>query len=104
MFGDADEAQSVSVMEGDPVTLHTDATPIKIEDVIEWKFKDSLIAHSNKTTSTGRFDINSVGSLLITNIRSEDSGLYDVYITGSKIIHKIFKVTVTGEYPEYLYI
>ncbi|XP_056614077.1 uncharacterized protein LOC130429503 isoform X3 [Triplophysa dalaica] len=90
-----DEVESVSVIEGDDYTLHTDATRTKTEDVIEWKFKNSLIAYSNKTTSKGRFHIDSVGSLIITNIRSEDSGLYDVYITGSKIIHKRFKVTVT---------
>ncbi|XP_056614076.1 obscurin-like isoform X2 [Triplophysa dalaica] len=91
----SDEVESVSVIEGDDYTLHTDATRTKTEDVIEWKFKNSLIAYSNKTTSKGRFHIDSVGSLIITNIRSEDSGLYDVYITGSKIIHKRFKVTVT---------
>ncbi|KAI7789624.1 hypothetical protein IRJ41_011837 [Triplophysa rosa] len=96
--------ENMSVMEGDPVTLHTNATRIQAEDVIQW-FKDSLIAYSNKTTTTtGRFVMNSDGSLFILKIRSKDSGVYDVNITGSKHIHKRFNVTVTGEYPEYLYI
>ncbi|KAI7790770.1 hypothetical protein IRJ41_000686 [Triplophysa rosa] len=96
--------ENMSVMEGDPVTLHTNATRIQAEDVIQWTFKDSLIAYSNKTTTTGRFDMNLAGSLIILKIRSDDSGLYDVNITGSKHIHKRFNVIVTGEYPEYLYI
>ncbi|XP_057182893.1 uncharacterized protein LOC130549637 [Triplophysa rosa] len=87
--------ENMSVMEGDPVTLHTNATRIQAEDVIQW-FKDSLIAYSNKTTTTtGRFVMNSDGSLFILKIRSKDSGVYDVNITGSKHIHKRFNVTVT---------
>ncbi|KAI7789621.1 hypothetical protein IRJ41_001224 [Triplophysa rosa] len=98
------EVKSVSVMEGHDVTLHTNVTRIQAEDVIQW-FKDSLIAYSNTTTlTTDRFDMNLAGSLIISNIRSKDSGVYDVYITGSRHIHKRFNVTVTAEYPEYLYI
>lgn len=38
MVGDADEMKSVSVMEGDSVTLYADVPDIKKFDVIRWRF------------------------------------------------------------------
>ncbi|XP_073717892.1 uncharacterized protein [Misgurnus anguillicaudatus] len=106
VFGD--EVKSVSVMEGDSVTLHTDITEIKADDVINWRFDGVRIAQINKAASImsldddvldGRFKarlyLNSqTGDLTITNITTKDSGLYKLQISdSSKSIEKIFNVT-----------
>ncbi|XP_073721500.1 uncharacterized protein [Misgurnus anguillicaudatus] len=81
------------------------ATEPQADDVIEWKFENTVLTKVDKTEHPRsapvfieRFKdrIYVVGSLIITNIKTEDSGLYDVHITNNKhIIHKRFKVTVT---------
>ncbi|XP_077083147.1 uncharacterized protein LOC143736289 [Siphateles boraxobius] len=43
-----DEVKSVSVMEGDSVSLNSDLTEIKDDDVIQLRFKNTLIAEINK--------------------------------------------------------
>ncbi len=40
---------------------------------------------------------NQTGSLTITNTRTTDSGLYQIYIKGMKLITYRFNVTVYGE-------
>ncbi|XP_056615439.1 uncharacterized protein LOC130430370 [Triplophysa dalaica] len=112
VFGDPDEVKSVSVMEGDSVTLHTDLTDIQRDEQIDWWFKGDRIAQINKATSNisvydddadGRFRDrlqvdDQTGSLTITNMRSENSGLYKVDIISitRHTTHQSFRVTVRG--------
>ncbi|XP_077083166.1 uncharacterized protein LOC143736307 [Siphateles boraxobius] len=104
VFGD-----SVSVMEGDSVTLNTNDT-IHEDDDILWKFgaEKSLIAEISKTAELfttyddvpdGRFRDrlkldNQTGSLTITNITTEHTGLYVVQMSGAKLRSKTFSVSV----------
>uniref|UniRef100_A0A8C1LNQ6 Ig-like domain-containing protein n=1 Tax=Cyprinus carpio TaxID=7962 RepID=A0A8C1LNQ6_CYPCA len=100
--------ESVSVMEGDSVTLSTDDTK-KHDDYILWRFgaERSLIAQISK--EDGLFSIFDVpdgrfmdrlkldyqtGSLTITNITTEHTGLYELYISGVKHSSKTFSVSV----------
>ncbi|XP_057181524.1 uncharacterized protein LOC130548641 isoform X2 [Triplophysa rosa] len=107
VFGD-----TVSVMEGDSVTLHTGLTDIHRDDVIEWSFGDEqvLIAVINRAANTisfpngsngrfnGRLKLNDQsGDLTITNIRSEHTGVYHLDITGEKTTTKTFSVGVFGD-------
>ncbi|XDV23762.1 hypothetical protein PO909_028189 [Leuciscus waleckii] len=106
---------SVSVMEGDSVTLNTDLTEIRKDDDILWKFgaEKSLIAKMNKKKQIfstyddvpdGRFrdrlklDDHS-GSLTITNTRTEHAGVYQLDISGAKKSSKTFNVSVYARLP-----
>uniref|UniRef100_A0A8C1V762 Immunoglobulin domain-containing protein n=1 Tax=Cyprinus carpio TaxID=7962 RepID=A0A8C1V762_CYPCA len=108
VFGDTDTVKSVSVKEGDSVTLQINVTEIQTDDEIEWKFgtKRNLIAKINGKNSRifdgpdGRFRDrlkldHQTGSLIITNTRTTDSGLYEVEISSrrSEDTHR-FIVTV----------
>lgn len=92
--------ESVLGNEGDSVILHTDTEKYS-DDVIEWKFKGTVIIQSNQVINDVRFKNrlklkDESGSLIITNIRSDDSGLYEFDINGSKhILHR--KINFTGE-------
>ncbi|XP_056614089.1 natural killer cell receptor 2B4-like isoform X1 [Triplophysa dalaica] len=106
VFGD--EVKSVSVMEGENVTLHTDVTELHTDDVILWMFgvqrPDETIAEINrevkKTSSISEKLKNHVeiddqtGSLIITNITTQHTGLYQVEIIGNTVQNKHFSVTV----------
>ncbi|XP_073718461.1 uncharacterized protein [Misgurnus anguillicaudatus] len=111
---ESDQLKSVSVKDGDSVTLHTDVPDIKKYDEIQWKFKGIRIAHLNKSASKISEDDDiqdkrfkdklqldvQTGSLKIKNIRTDLSGLYEVEITSissSYTIHQSFTVTVSGE-------
>ncbi|XP_016362921.1 uncharacterized protein LOC107704499 [Sinocyclocheilus anshuiensis] len=99
------------VKEGDSVTLNSGRTEIMDDDVIQWKFasEDTLIAEINKQTGSitvyddvlgGRFRDrlkldNQTGSLTITNTRTTDSGVYQLY--NNDILGIIFSLTVYGE-------
>ncbi|KAI7791572.1 hypothetical protein IRJ41_025917, partial [Triplophysa rosa] len=112
VFGDADEGKSVSVMDGDSVTLHADVPDIKKFDVIRWRFQrgSSFLAELNRKTSvfpkydvsdgrfTDRLQLDLTGSLTITSIRIKHSGHYDVDISSiTHTIHRSYTVTVGGE-------
>ncbi|XP_026115693.1 uncharacterized protein LOC113094211 [Carassius auratus] len=103
---------SVSVMEGDSVTLYTGVQTDQQED-IKWYFKDTRIAQVSGDLSyictdvqcnegTERFRDrlkldNQTGSLTMTNISNTDSGLYELkIISSSSSSDKIFSVTVNG--------
>ncbi|XP_057181127.1 uncharacterized protein LOC130548398 isoform X2 [Triplophysa rosa] len=101
------ELEPLSVNEGDSVVLHT-GTETQTDDVIRWKFEGTVIAQFNRMSNyisyddpdgrfRGRLVLNDqTGSLTITGIRSEDSGLYNLNMNNNKnIIHKRFNVTVT---------
>ncbi|XP_056615262.1 V-set and immunoglobulin domain-containing protein 1-like [Triplophysa dalaica] len=87
-----DEVTSVSVMEGDSVTLHTNLTEIQRRDQILWMFgpqetriaeiyKQSIHMFVSSERFRDRLKLDSqTGSLTITNIRITDSGLYKLQI------------------------
>ncbi|XP_048037868.1 uncharacterized protein LOC125263052 [Megalobrama amblycephala] len=80
----------VSVTEGDSFTLNPDLTEMKDDDMIHWRFGDTLIAEINKRDDRftvdddvldGRFRDrlkldNQTGSLTITNTTTEHAGEY----------------------------
>ncbi len=105
--------ESVSVMEGDYVTLHTDVTEIREDDDILWKFgaeksqiakmKKKKLIFSTFDDPDGRFRDrlkldHQTGSLTITNITTQHAGVYQLEITGAKKASKTFSVSVYGEY------
>ncbi|XP_050958127.1 CD48 antigen-like isoform X2 [Labeo rohita] len=105
-----DAVKSVSVMEGDSVTLNSSLTEIN-DDLILWRFgmKNTLIAEINLPADSitiyddvldGRFrdrlsldDQN--GSLTITNITTEHAGLYKLLTA----VSKNFSLTVYARLP-----
>jgi len=102
----------VSVTEGDSVILHTD-TEILRDDEILWRFrekydiakikKDEDIISTFDAIADGifrhRLHLNhQTANLIISDITSKTSGLYEVDIKRRKhIIQKSFNVTITGE-------
>ncbi|KAG1924858.1 uncharacterized protein LOC120493265 [Pimephales promelas] len=109
VFAGPDPVKSVSVMEGDSITLNTD-TELQADDVIQWRFGSdkSPIATINKGTGIfstydgpdGRFRDrlkldHQTGSLTIMNTRTTDSGDYQIR---AKIIHR-FSVAVYARLP-----
>uniref|UniRef100_A0A8C1P5U0 Immunoglobulin domain-containing protein n=1 Tax=Cyprinus carpio TaxID=7962 RepID=A0A8C1P5U0_CYPCA len=114
VFGDTDTVKSLSVKEGDSVTLQINVTEIQTDDKIEWKFgtNRNLIVKINGKTSKiydgpeGRFRDrlkldHQTGSLIITDTRTTDSGLYEVKISSSRSedTHR-FSVTVNGVFGD----
>ncbi len=107
MFG-VDGEKSVSVTEGDSVTLNPDPTQIQ-RGVLKWRFKQFLIAQINTQDNErkyyndsadgrfrGRLKLNQTGSLSIINTRTEHTGRYEVYSMNSIPLNK-FRLTVYGE-------
>ncbi|XDV22052.1 hypothetical protein PO909_027025 [Leuciscus waleckii] len=114
VFGvETGEMKTLSVMEGDSVT-HADVSDIQGDiTVIEWMFgaenPDTVIAEINRAANIntvderfrdrGQMDIQT-GSLTITNIRTTDSGLYKLDITGTNtVVVQTFRVTVYAFLP-----
>ncbi|XP_048035995.1 uncharacterized protein LOC125261473 [Megalobrama amblycephala] len=105
--GVGSEGVSVSVKEGDSVTLQTDVK-MNHQDRIRWYFNDTRIAvirgdlsfictdvQCNEGTERFRDRLkldNQTGSLTITNIKNTDSGFYQLQIIRRRIIQKIFNV------------
>ncbi|XP_016295297.1 uncharacterized protein LOC107653166 [Sinocyclocheilus anshuiensis] len=107
-FG-AETDETVSVMEGDSVTLHTNLTEVLNDDTILWLFgpKDSIISQITRqrdltsfyVTDDGRFRDRlqvdqKTGSLTIRNTRIKHSGQYKLTISRKKTKTKIFNITV----------
>uniref|UniRef100_A0A8C2H692 Ig-like domain-containing protein n=1 Tax=Cyprinus carpio TaxID=7962 RepID=A0A8C2H692_CYPCA len=108
-------SESVSVMEGDSVTLHTDVTEIHQDDDILWTFGagNSLIAEISREKQIfsifgdvpdGRFRDrlkldNQTGSLTITNTTTEHAGEYKLDIIGVKWSSKKFSVSINARLP-----
>uniref|UniRef100_A0A8C2CB65 Immunoglobulin domain-containing protein n=1 Tax=Cyprinus carpio TaxID=7962 RepID=A0A8C2CB65_CYPCA len=105
--------ESLSVTEGDSVTLHIGVTEIHEDDDILWKFgaEKSQIAKIKKKKQNfsiyddvldGRFRDklkldNQTGSLTITNITTQHTGDYQLEMSGAKKSSKTFSVSVYGE-------
>ncbi|KTF87169.1 hypothetical protein cypCar_00047488 [Cyprinus carpio] len=109
VFGDTDLMKSVSVTEGDSVTLNTDVTEVQRDDQILWMFGPNetrtvelykhIIDMFNSNEIFGdRLQMDSfTGSLTIRNIRRTDSGLYKRQIRSHRgNSDKTFSVTVYG--------
>ncbi len=108
MFG-----ESVSVMEGDYVTLNTGVTKIHEDYDVFWNYRDekSLIAKFNRDIKMSSIydDVlderfrdrlkldNQTGSLIITNMRTEHTGVYKLKISGVNVTLKAFNISVYGE-------
>ncbi|XP_048028354.1 SLAM family member 9-like [Megalobrama amblycephala] len=115
VFADSDEVKSVSVMEGDSVTLNTGLTKMQTDDLILWTFGTDRSFMARITKSTGskrvlhdpdgelkdRLEVDhQTGSLTITNIRTTDSGLYELTIkSNTSETKKRFSVTVYAHLP-----
>ncbi|XP_065099550.1 uncharacterized protein [Paramisgurnus dabryanus] len=111
VFGD--EVKSVSVTEGDSVTLHSNITEILSAHLILWKTQGSLIARINREANKssiydedfdGRFRDrlqvnNQTGDLTITNITTQHTGLYEIIITSKLTLSHTFNVTVYARLP-----
>ncbi|XP_050951531.1 uncharacterized protein LOC127154168 [Labeo rohita] len=99
-----DDVESLSVMEGDTVTLHTSITNIKRDDQILWKLEDQVIpfAHLNGPDDARWRNIrlnDQTRDLVISNIRSDQSGVYKVEInTISMVLHRKFHIAVGGAF------
>uniref|UniRef100_A0A672PRF8 Immunoglobulin domain-containing protein n=1 Tax=Sinocyclocheilus grahami TaxID=75366 RepID=A0A672PRF8_SINGR len=99
--------ESVSVLEGDSVTLNSDLTEIHQDDEILWKFgiKNSLIGKINREKqifstydTPGRFRDrlkldDQTGSLTITNITTQHAGHYELEINEPMWSTKTFSVS-----------
>ncbi|XP_057181829.1 natural killer cell receptor 2B4-like isoform X2 [Triplophysa rosa] len=115
VFGDADEVTSVSVMEGHSVTLHNNDTQLKSAHLIRWTFvtRESPIVRINKEANKvsifvdvldgmfrDRLQVDDqTGSLTITNITTQHSGLYQITISGKQQISYTFNITVYARLP-----
>ncbi|XP_051763384.1 natural killer cell receptor 2B4-like isoform X3 [Ctenopharyngodon idella] len=107
-----DEVKSVSVMEGDSVTLNTDVK-VQKDDQILWVYRlgssetriaeihrQSVYMHNSNVTFGGRLRMDSQsGSLTIRNIRTTDSGLYKLSIFSRNISYRSFSVNVYAHLP-----
>ncbi|XP_039522297.1 uncharacterized protein LOC120475692 [Pimephales promelas] len=98
-----DAVKSVSVNEGDSVTLNTDVTETQQYLMIQWTFGSTRIAEFNRLTQTSskyderfrdRLTLDQTGSLTITNITTSDSGFYQLTLVSGETKYKGFNVTV----------
>ncbi|XP_039538316.1 SLAM family member 5-like [Pimephales promelas] len=110
VFGDT--VKTLSVMEGDSVTLQTVVTEIQKADLILWTFgsDNTRIAQINRSNNKisyydvldGRFKDrlkldHQTGSLTITNTTTEHEGLYGLQIIGGKEVPpKKYNIIVYG--------
>ncbi len=105
-YAETDEVKSV--MEGDSVSLNLDLTQIQRLDLLLWRFGDkgstialidgNEISYEDYEVFRDRLELDQTGSLTITNIRTNHSGLYKAEInhnTGTSYIK--FSVNVYGE-------
>ncbi|XP_051515257.1 uncharacterized protein LOC127418635 isoform X2 [Myxocyprinus asiaticus] len=113
VFGvETDVLESVSVTEGDSVTLKNNDTEILRDDGIMWTFgpKQILIAHIKREAKNvindaadgrfrGRIQLDQTGSLTITDTRTTDSGQYNVTTKSKETLLKIFTMTVYAHLP-----
>ncbi len=110
VFADPVTVESVSVLEGDSVSLNSGLTEMMDDDLILWSFgsENTLIAQIN--VMVGRITVyddvlderfrdrlmldHQTGSLTITNTRTEHTGLYKLQTNS---VRKSFSLSVYGE-------
>uniref|UniRef100_A0A672N3V6 Ig-like domain-containing protein n=1 Tax=Sinocyclocheilus grahami TaxID=75366 RepID=A0A672N3V6_SINGR len=105
---ETDGVKSVSVMEGDSVTLQSDVSEVQRDDLIVWRFGDKGIllakidVETNETSLNDaderfrdRLKLREARSLTIKKTRTTDSGLYEVQIRGSESSQR-FLLSVSG--------
>ncbi|XDV23930.1 hypothetical protein PO909_028273, partial [Leuciscus waleckii] len=113
VFAGTDAEKSVSVMEGDSVSLNSDLTEMMDEDLIYWRFgnENTLIAEINVLDDRitvyddvldGRFRDrlkldDQTGSLTITNTTTEHTGVYQLEVKDR--VSKSFSLTVYSRLP-----
>ncbi|KAI2650639.1 Junctional adhesion molecule-like [Labeo rohita] len=104
VFGvNSEEIKSVSVMKGDSVTLNTEVQKYLF---MQWMFGSARIAEVNRLAQTsltydgpeGRFtnrlQLDQTGSLIITDTRTTDSGIYQLTVVDKETIYTSYNVTV----------
>ncbi|XP_059426053.1 SLAM family member 5-like isoform X1 [Carassius carassius] len=112
VFAGLDEVKSVSVLEGDSVTLDSGFTEMMDDDMILWRFgsENTLIAQIDILAGSiilyddvlderfrDRLKLDyQTGSLIITNTRTEHTGLYQLQINS---VSKSFSLTVHAHLP-----
>ncbi|XP_052394804.1 uncharacterized protein LOC127942852 [Carassius gibelio] len=97
VVGETDGVKSVSVMEGDSVTLQYDVSEVQRDDLIVWRFGDKGLLLAKIDVESNNISLNDADerfrdrlklsesrSLTIKNTRTTDSGLYEVQIRGSE--------------------
>ncbi|XP_018924414.1 uncharacterized protein LOC109051316 [Cyprinus carpio] len=100
-----DEVKTISVMEGESFTLHTEVNEIQKYLLIQWMFESTRIAEINRLAQTNstyeaderfrdRLKLDPTGSLTITNTRTTDSGLYQLATVNRETSYMNFNVTV----------
>ncbi len=98
MSGAETDIESVSVMEGGSVSLHSGET--QNEDLKVWTFgpdETIIVRNSEIKIHTDRLVVNQhTGSLTINNITANFSGIYKLENV-KKNLYKTFNVTVYGE-------
>ncbi|CAM4659389.1 unnamed protein product [Leuciscus chuanchicus] len=108
VVGETDGVKSVSVKEGESVTLNTDVSEVQREDLIVWRFGDKGILLAKIDVETNKTSLNEAderfrdrlkldqqtGSLTINNTRTTDSGLYELQIIGRESSQR-FLLSVT---------
>ncbi|XDV23355.1 hypothetical protein PO909_027954, partial [Leuciscus waleckii] len=96
-----DVVKSLSVTEGDTVTLHTGVTDIQRDDQIKWKSGDQVLTCPDDTRWRNIHLNNETGDLTIRNIRSHQSGDYELEInTASMILHRKLYITISGVFSD----
>ncbi len=101
-------AKTISVKEGEIIILHTGVTEIEGYDLILWKTEDDIVGEINKKTNRhfideerfkGRLQLHpQTGSLIISDPRSTESGVYQLYMSSSShTVQRTVRVTVSGE-------
>ncbi|XP_051978019.1 uncharacterized protein LOC127639809 [Xyrauchen texanus] len=111
------DVETKSVIKGDSVTLQTDATGLQTVDVLQWSYftpEETRIARVTIGTGNNyitvfndddvrfrdRLFMNSkTGSLIISDVTTERSGLYKLEIIASQTKPKMFRVTVSERSP-----
>ncbi|XDV24185.1 hypothetical protein PO909_028433, partial [Leuciscus waleckii] len=103
---------ALPVKKGESVTLNSDLTEIQRDDLMLWRFGDTVIAEIYKAKAKNQFSTyddfpdgrfrdrlkldEKTGSLTITNTRTEHDGLYELKINSIRFnINKRITVTVS---------
>ncbi|CAM4659171.1 unnamed protein product [Leuciscus chuanchicus] len=96
----SDAVKSLSVMEGDTVTLHTGVTDIQRDDQIKWKFGDQDLNGPDDTRWRNIHRNDETGEITIRNIQRDQSGDYELEInTSSVILHRKLHINISEMKP-----